>query len=711
MRRGQIFAWLFVLSLTVAPASSPGLANDAVAPTTRGADALLFVANAGQFDPAVRFQAHTGGGVVWVTDDAVWISYLEPVPRARTGRPRPEDRRRSVRGVNLKLTFPGLALEGRPVPVDPQRTVFNYFLGDDSSRWRSEVPTYGGVRFAVGSQAAALELREAEGRLALLVAGDSLGMRVEGAAAVRESGDGRLTAETALGDFPLPVALHDGRRMRTRAEGATIAFRSDGSLPASPAEEPSSDLLYGTFLGGGDDEQAFDVDVGSDGSIYAFGQTFSPSFPTTPGAFDRTYDGPGGFGGDAFVSRLDETGSSLVYSTFLGGDDTDYGLSLAVGPDGSAYLGGYTHSTNFPTTPGSFGPDFNGGCCDVFVTRLNPGGSVLLYSTFLGGQSFEAIGGLALGPDGVVHLTGETLSPNFPTTPGAYDRVINRNGQGAYGDAWVTALAADGSALEHSTFLGGVYNDYGLAVAVTTTGQAVVTGETQSRNFPTTKRAFDRSLNGGSSDAFVTKLNPAATKLRFSTYLGGNDREDGSAVTVDETGAAYVVGSTSSPNFPTTPGAYDRTINSFIFSDAFATKLSATGRSLGFSTFLGGEESDFAAALALMPGGTVVLTGTTHSANFPTTPGGFDRTLGGPADAFVTRLDALGSSLQDSTFLGGNATVVDTGVAVAASGPDTVYVAGDTFSDDFPTTPGAYDRSHNGRFDAFVASLNVPSAR
>lgn len=376
-----------------------------------------------------------------------------------------------------------------------------------------------------------------------------------------------------------------------------------------------------------------------------------------------------------------------------------------MGPNGTAYVGGNTGSSDFPTTPGAYDTTYD--ISDAFITKIDPQGDALVYSTFLGGaHSGEWINGLALRPNGCVYVTGYTQSDDFPTTPGAFDRIINNNGVGDYEDAFVTALNADGSSLVYSTFLGGLYNDYGYGIAVRRDGTAYVTGETQSGDFPTTPGAFDPTGNGG-NDSFVTRVNPDGSALAFSTYLGGSADDFGSAVAVDAGGSAYVVGSTDSSDYPTTPGAYDTTINSFINDDAFATKLNPAGSSLVYSTFLGGNANDGATELTLEADGTLTLVGSTYSSNFPTTPGAFQRNRGGSGDAVLSRFDPTGSYLEYSSYLGGTSVVVDTGFAIAAAGPGVVTATGITESTDFPTTTGAYDTTYNGGFDAFVATLQV----
>ncbi len=436
--------------------------------------------------------------------------------------------------------------------------------------------------------------------------------------------------------------------------------------------------------------------------MYVTGWTYSFDFPTTPGAFDTTYGD-----GDGFVSKLDPTGSTLEYSTYIGGSTFDFADTIAVGWDGAAYVGGYTASDDFPTTPGAYDPTWNG-TTDGFVAELNPAGDDLVFSTYLGGSDSnnDAVTALALGQGGAVSVTGNTMSADFPTTPGAFDTVINDDGQGLFEDGFVTQLNPDGSGLVYSTFLGGGTNDYGYGITVGSGGTAYVTGETQSGDFPTTPGAFDPSADGG-GDVFVTRVNTQGSALTFSTYVGGGGDDFGNSVAVDPGGAVYVVGATNSPDYPTTPGAYDTTINSSIYSDTFATKVDATGSSLGYSTFLGGKDYDAATDLVLDPDGTLTLTGVSYSSNFPTTPGAFQSHRGGSGDAIVSRFDPTGSYLVYSSYLGGSGVVVDVGDAIASAGPGAVTVAGRTKNADFPVTSGAYDASYNGGLDVFVATLQV----
>jgi hypothetical protein len=303
---------------------------------------------------------------------------------------------------------------------------------------------------------------------------------------------------------------------------------------------------------------------------------------------------------------------------------------------------GYTRSTNFPTTPGSFQTTFGGGNGDAFVTKLNPAGSgPLVYCTYLGGSSVETGNGIAVDAVGNAYVTGYTNSTNFPTTPGAFQTAF----QGGTVDAFVTKLNPAGSApLVYSTYLGGSGYDAGNGIAVDAADNAYVTGFAGSTNFPTTAGAFQTAFQGGTGDAFVTKLNPTGSApLVYSTYLGGSGGDDGLGIAVDAAGNAYVTGQTSSTNFPTTAEAF-QTANQGSF-DAFVTKLNPAGSApLVYSTYLGGSGNDVGNGIALdtLPNPNAYVTGLTTSTNFPTTPGVFQTTFGGGnGDAFVAKIAFL----------------------------------------------------------------------
>jgi hypothetical protein len=353
-------------------------------------------------------------------------------------------------------------------------------------------------------------------------------------------------------------------------------------------------------------------------------------------------------GYDAFVTKLDPAGSALVYSARFGGNLDDFGRGIALDATGNAYITGWTvcRSTicTFPTV-NAFQPNFAGGNNDAFVTKIDSSGSSLVYSTYLGGGKIingtedwgEAI---AIDNFGSAYVTGYTYSPDFPVTAGAFD--TTRAGL----DAFVTKFTPDGSSLVYSTFLGGAGREQGQGIAVDANGNAYITGITESfdspftsayEGFPVTSGAFQTK---GSYDAFVTKLNSKGSALVYSTYLGGTAGVDrGWAIALDNAGNAYITGDTTSTNFPVT-NAIQPTYGGGL-SDAFITKLNASGSAVVYSTFLGGNLSDEGRGVAANGTGDIYVTGDTSSENFPTSNplqvsngGG----IGTHDDAFVVRI-------------------------------------------------------------------------
>jgi hypothetical protein len=429
-----------------------------------------------------------------------------------------------------------------------------------------------------------------------------------------------------------------------------------------------SALVYSTYLGGSNFEQAYGIAVDAEGSAYVTGRTSSWDFPTTAAAFQPAHTG--GYNA-AFVTKLNPTGSALVYSTYLGGSKSEYGYGIAVDTTGNAYVTGETHSTNFPTTPGAFQAAWGGdlaqcsscpGCdsgpkcsADAFVTKLNPSGSALVYSTYLGGILIDMGRRIAVDAAGNAYVTGGTASDNFPTTPGAFQ--VTYGGFDDYfkynvGDAFVTKLNPSGSALVYSTYLGGPARDSAGGIAVDADGNAYVTGSTSSLNFPTTPGAFQTSFSGGSFDAFVTKLDPSGSRLVYSTFLGGSVDDGAADIAVDKARNAYVTGSTTSTNFPTTERSFQATYGGGYY-DAFVTKLDPGGSRLLYSTYLGGAASDFGGGIAVDTGGNVYVMGGTDSTNFSTTAGAFQSGFAGgsfdnPYDVFVAKFADATTRAEES---------------------------------------------------------------
>jgi RHS repeat-associated protein len=515
-----------------------------------------------------------------------------------------------------------------------------------------------------------------------------------------------------VGDFTLPLLQaiaadgsplsRAGKGPEVRANEVTAPFSSAPSLPSPSAQAAgASDLLYATFLGGGNWDESYGIAVDGGGATYVTGGTRSSDFPTTPGAFDTTFNGDY----DAFMVKLNAVGSALAYTTFLGGGGGDGGLGIAIDRGGAAYVTGHTWSSDFPTTTGAFDRMYNGGD-DAFVVKLNATGSSLAYASLLGGSGDDGGHDIAVDESEAAYVMGATRSSDFPTTPGAFDATFGGGTCGSFlcFDAFVAKLNATGSALAYATFLGGSGTDEGYGVVIDGSGAAYVAGQTGSSDFPTTAGAFDGTFNSGGDDAFVVKLNDTGSSLAYATFLGGGDYDGGHDIAVDESGAAYVTGSTRSSDFPSTSDAFKKTYDGTGLGDAFVVKLNATGSALAYATFLGGSGTDEGYGVAVESGGATYITGWTYCSDFPTTLGAFDTTFnGGYTDIFVVKLNATGSTLAYATFLGGGN--YEEGQAIAIYDSGMVYVTGRTFSSDFPATSGVFDTSFNGYWDAFVAKL------
>jgi hypothetical protein len=491
---------------------------------------------------------------------------------------------------------------------------------------------------------------------------------------------------------------------RGRSYGFDVLGHYDKHRPL--VIDPS--LAYSTYLGGSrnafltnTNDLAYNIAIGDDGSAYVVGETVSADFPTTPGAHRISFTDDR----EAFVTKISPDGSELVYSTYLGGTQQDLGIGIAVDRSGSAYVVGTTTSPDYPTTENALDQTCCGETWDGFVTKLNPQGSSLIYSTYLGGSLFDQARGIVVGEDGAAHVVGLTESRDFPTTGGGDAQI------GGNEDAFVTKLSAEGSQMLYSTYLGGSSNEVGFGIALGSSGNAYVAGATSSRDFPTTTGAWD-ATRGGTQDAFATRLSPEGS-LVYSTYLGGSLEDEVLGIAVDAAGSAYLTGTTTSADFPTTAGKHDATLDGRF--DAFVSKLNSEGTRLSYSTYLGGSFDEFGQSVAVDAQGRAYITGFTDSPDFPTTDDALDSSFNGPpgifeGDAFLTRLSRSGSSLSYSTFLGG--TQADHGSGVALDKAGNPYVAGFTRSEDFPVTEGSYDRTHNGGDDAFISKIafnNPPS--
>jgi hypothetical protein len=432
------------------------------------------------------------------------------------------------------------------------------------------------------------------------------------------SGNFFVTGITFSPDFPTTLGVFQEQH-RGRADAFVTKLNAAGT-----------GLVFSTYLGSKGFDVAIGLDVSSSGVVVT-GATTSPRFPTTPGSFERHFSGGRE---DAFVTKLDPTGSSLLFSTFLGGQGIDEGFISFFDAAGNVYVEGDTSSKKFPTTEGSFQTTYGGGPFDGFVTKLNPTGSALVYSTYVGGSDFDGAHDGWLDGSGNFYIDGLTGSTDFPTTQGAYQP----NLAGGL-DAFAAKVDPTGSTLEYATYIGGSGDEDVLDMTVDAGGNAYVPGPTTSTDFPTTPGAFQSSFQGGDGDGYVIKLNPIGSSAVYSTYLGGSAFDLAGAVRVDGQGSAHIPGITASSDFPITPDAFQPSYGGGP-ADAFVAILAADGSSLVSSSFLGGSGEDGSAgAGAWLDGsGNFYVPGFTDSADFPTTGGAFQSANAGGFDVFLVKL-------------------------------------------------------------------------
>ena len=446
-------------------------------------------------------------------------------------------------------------------------------------------------------------------------------------------------------------------------------------------------LVYSTYLGGTSGDNGYGIALDSSGCVYLTGYTHSSNFPT----LNPYMTNPDTFQ-DVFVTKLNSAGNGLVYSTYLGGTSNDYGYGIALDSSGCAYVTGYTSSSDFPTL-NPYMTDPGDSLGDVFVTKLNSAGNDLVYSTYLGAESYDYGIGIAVDSSGCAYVTGYTMSAYFPTkNPIMTDPADNDE------DAFVTKMNSTGDNLVYSTYLGGDSFDVGSAIAVDSSGCAYVTGYTGSTDFPVAHWIMT-DQGDSNSDVFITKLNSAGDGLEYSTYLSGNNWDEGSGIAVDSSSCAYVTGLTFSTDFPTrNPYMTDPGDSK---EDVFVTKLSIYG-GMVYSTYLGGSGSDYGYGIAVDSSGCAYVTGSTESTDFPMR-NPYQILPGGSFDVCVTKLNSAGNDLVYSTYLGGASD--DEGRGIAFDSSNCVYVTGSTSSFNFPTLNPYMTDPFDFSWDAFISKL------
>lgn len=754
MRRNNWAGWIAVASLIVSPVlldqqvtaavspAQPSLTTSQRVSTTMMGMPLQFEANHGQVDGQVKFLSRGSGYTLFLTPTE---SVMVLQQRDATSQPggghdplattEPAPIKQSVVRMKLEGANPSPAIDG----MEQLPGIVNYFIGNDPAKWRTKIPIYAKVHYKEAYPGIDLAYYGNQGKLEydfIVAPGadpNQIKLAFEGASDIRIAASGDLVLTTALGDVRVqkPVVYQvekDGHK--TLVAGDYVASPNSSSLvkiqlAAYDREKPlviDPVLLYSTYLGGSGNEAGTEfgpqgIAVDSAGNAFVAGGTASTDFPGTTGsAIQGVY---GGGTGDVYVVKLNPAGSSILWATYLGGISYDRATAIALDPSGNAYVTGFTNSTTstsatFPTTPGAyrnFGP-----ASEAFISKISADGSTLIYSTLLGGNGDRDIGwSIAVDAGGFAYVTGETRLGGalFPTTPGAFQ--TTPGGTSVYlqsSDAFVTKLNPTGTGLVYSTYVGGNMNDGGMGIAVDPSGNAYVTGSTQSANFPGTGSSLVQPTFGGVQDAFIVRLNASGTALDYSSYLGGAGDEWGRGIALDSAGNAYATGQTTSTNFPITPGSAQTAIGNPTLPgqyDAFVTKVSPAG-SLVYSTYLGGTNYDAGWAIKADNAGFAYVVGRGRSSNFP----GIVPLTGSPVPspttwAFYSKINPTGSGLLFSVYLGGTTARAGTSgdtepLGLALDAQSNAYITGFTRSANFPLLSAAQS-TPGGTIDDFVMKI------
>jgi uncharacterized repeat protein (TIGR02543 family) len=695
---------------------------------------LDFMENRGQVHEKVKYYSRQPGVTVYFTSDEIVFDFMrqKKVNSAAAGRlggniypsikepsflvnrgglKADKEFERQVVRMKLKGSNPSVGISG----LRKNGRISNFFIGRDKTKWRANVPAYDEVYYRDVYAGIDLKFYAGNGGIEYdFIAGPGadpgkIDIVFQGIDELKVAENGDLLIRSALGEMrhkaPHVYQIKNGKKEEL-AGGFSVSKDKTGYGFALASHDAGYALLidpvieYGTYLGGSGTDAANGIAVDSSKRMYIIGETASTDFPTV-----NPEQSTSGGNSDVFVTKLSADGSSVIYSTYLGGSGNDYGYSIAADSSGNAYITGVTYSpSDFPVS-NAYQSYSGGGGSDAFVAKLSSDGGTLTYSTYLGGSSGDTAYSIVVDSAGSAYVAGHTYSNDFPVTNGAYQTTLKGSAASYMGDGFVFKLSADGQSAVYSTYLGGDKDDIIYAVAIDSSGNAYVTGETKSTddyNFPVTSGAYQPSHGGGWKDSFIAKLNSTGSALVYCTYLGGGGYDTGYAIAVDSSGVAYVAGTTASSGFPVTSDAHQSSFKGDL--DGFLFILSADGTSALYSTFLGGTGYSYAYGVVVDGSGNAYVAGQTASGDFPV-ENAYQSSLSGVSDIVLFKVNSSNTVVY-STYLGGSGE--DGGFAIAIDGSKNVYVAGKTSSDNLPVVDAIYSRS--GGYDAFVIKISPYSS-
>ncbi len=646
---------------------------------------LYFIPNEGQVADEALFYADTSKYTLWITKDGLVFDSLRKLDH-------PKQYERDV----SRVTFLNADPQVEVIPEENSDYKVSYFRGKDSSRWQTGIETshavlYSGLYHQIDLRVYGIE-QEIEYDFIVKPEGEveDIGFKYQDVQGTKLDEEGNLIIQTIFGELihTRPVAFQyiQSKRIEVDASFKRIGDNTYG-FDVGPYDK-THDLIidplvivYSTYFGGKGGEGTTYLAVDMTGAVYVCCWVSSKNYPTKNPFYSK-------FSGvtDANITKLSPDGKSLIYSSYLGGTEQDGPLDIAVDITGAAYLTGVARS-DFPTVNALY--EYQGGG-DAFVVKVDPAGTALVYSTYLGGSDFDRARGMAVDDNGNAYITGLSRSTDFPTK-----KAFQKKNAGI-GDAFLTKINPTGSALVFSTYFGGSEEETGLDVAIDDKHNIYIIGDTVSKDIPK-KKAFQKK-NAGGNDTFVAKFNKYGKKLIYSTFLGGAATEETRDIDVDMWGNAYIIGKTNSSDFPTKNALYPTLAGDY---DVYLTKLKPNGKKLAFSTYMGGAQADAGFKVIDAMDNTIYIGGVTESKKFPTKDA-FMKKYQGNGDVFLAQLSADGQNLIFSTFFGGSKW--DRGVGLDIDNMGGIYLASGTESPDIPVK-NAFQKNKKGLTDMFITKF------